>query len=247
MAVEDDMTEGSISSLIVDSLDSNRSGDVLSSEDLAWVDSCLIKDAEISDSNWNALKDALLEIADSQPESFSYSAVRIESSPEGTDMEILPSSEEAEAARFPVRNDDDDVSANLKSGKIMDSYQINKKIISQLLEDDPTETFVADPFLQSYKYGERVSEVFDSGLKNYDLLAVEMEPLSDDIFKVWDLGVPAEEDELIKQLKKALVDTSLKSIPSALDDSGASKDFKDDSLDNLIAGIADLSLNPNSS
>ena len=65
------------------------------------------------------------------------------------------------------------------------------------------------------------------------------------IFRVWDLNIPAEEDDLIKQLNKAIAETetSFQSMPSAFDDSTAWKDLKDEPLDNLIAGIADLSLN----
>ncbi|KAK1571973.1 hypothetical protein Q3G72_025606 [Acer saccharum] len=239
MTVEDNDKEGQ-----------GQIGDALSPEDLAWVDSCLIKDSEILDSNWNALKGALLEIVDSHPESLSYSAGMIESSPERTDMEILPSSEETETAELLGRNDNDEVvSFSLKSGKSKERYQINKKIVSQLLyNDDPAETFVMDPFLPSFNDGERVSEVFDSGL-NYDLVAVEMEPLSDDIFKVWDVVVPSEEDELVK----AIVDTSSPSISSAFGYSaGASAgagewNLNDESLDNLVGAIAELSLGQNSS
>ncbi|KAK2665441.1 hypothetical protein Ddye_004015 [Dipteronia dyeriana] len=233
MAVEDNDKEGQ-----------GQIGDALSPEDLAWVDSCLIKDSEILDSNWNALKGALLQIVDSNPESLSYSAAMIESSPEGTDMEILPSNDETETAELPGRNDDDEVvSFSLKSGKIKERFQINKKIVSQLLyNDDPAETSVMDPFLPSFNDGERVSEVFDSGL-NSDLLAIEMEPLSEDIFKVWDVVVPSEKDELVK----AIVDTSSQSISPAFGDPAGEWNLNDESLDNLVIAIADLSLDQNSS
>ncbi|KAK3195366.1 hypothetical protein Dsin_026676 [Dipteronia sinensis] len=235
MAVEDNVKAGQ-----------GQIGDALSPEDLAWVDSCLIKDSEILDSNWNALKGALLEIVDSHPEPLSYSAAMIESSPEGTDMEILPFSEETQTAESLGRNDDDEVvSFNLKSGKIKERYQINKKIVSQLLyNDDPAETFVMDPFLPSFNDDERVSEVFDSGF-NSDLVAVEMEPLSDDIFKVWDVVVPAEKDELVN----AIVDTSSQLISSAFGYSAGAGEWNlnDESLDNLVSAIADLSLDQNSS
>jgi hypothetical protein len=71
----------------------------------------------------------------------------------------------------------------------------------------------------------------------------ELEQASENIFKVWDLDIPSEEGELVKQLKKALSENSLRTEPSAFDDLGKGKDLKEASLDDLIAGIADLSLN----
>ncbi|XP_031271711.1 uncharacterized protein LOC116130101 [Pistacia vera] len=254
MAQGDEMMEGSISSLIVESLQSNQSGDVLSPEDLAWVDSCLIKDAEVSDSSWNALKDALLEIVSSEPVSISYSAAGSGGSPRETDIMIHTPSKEAETAKFPVTNDNDGVVPILVDSETnSDSYPIKQNngiSLSPVFQgDDATETFVGDPFLPSYKEGreiykdgKRESETIGSGL-DLDPSAVELEPLSEDIFKVWDLGVSAEEEELFTQLNKALSENTFQSTSSAFDDSGSWKDLKDDSLDNLIAGIADLSLN----
>lgn len=257
MAPGDDMMEGHISSLIVESLQSNQSGDVLSPEDLAWVDSCLVKDAEVSDSGWNALKDALLEIVSSEPGSLSYSAAGSGSSRE-TDIMIHTPSKVAETAQFPVLNDDDGVVPILvESETNSDSYPINQdngiSVSQNFPGDDVTETFVGDPFLPSYTEGKEIykddqkdSETIGSG-HDLDPSAVELEPLPEDIFKVWDLGVSAKEEELFTQLNNTLSETSFQFTPSASDDSGTWKDLKDDSLNNLIAGIADLSLNQESS
>ncbi|KAL3644377.1 hypothetical protein CASFOL_012309 [Castilleja foliolosa] len=82
-------------------------------------------------------------------------------------------------------------------------------------------------------------------------LSVELEQSKEDIFKIWDLEIPDEEDiGLIKQLNKALVESSLDPVLSVSDvdddDSKAWKQLeKDESLDDLITGIADLSLSPN--
>ncbi|KAL5079206.1 hypothetical protein RYX36_007627, partial [Vicia faba] len=43
---------------------------VFSLEDLAWVDSCLNKDSDISESDWTPLRDALSDIISSQSKSF---------------------------------------------------------------------------------------------------------------------------------------------------------------------------------
>lgn len=71
------MAEGSIFSPIVESLQFIQSGDLFSPKNLAWIDSCLIKDAEISDSGWNSLKDALLEIFRTEPYHFSILQLKV--------------------------------------------------------------------------------------------------------------------------------------------------------------------------
>ncbi|CAI0439547.1 unnamed protein product [Linum tenue] len=73
---------------------------------------------------------------------------------------------------------------------------------------------------------------------------------SSEIFKLWDLGIPADEeeedDELIKKLNKALSDSSIQSIAPVVDDSETMRDLKEGALDYLIAGIGDLSIKPHS-
>jgi hypothetical protein len=76
--------------------------------------------------------------------------------------------------------------------------------------------------------------------------ASDIEPSTEDIFKVWGSGMEDEEDELIKQLNKALAENPVQSTPSSSDDSGARKDLKEESLDTLTHGIADLSLDQHS-
>ena len=75
--------------------------------------------------------------------------------------------------------------------------------------------------------------------------ASDIEPSTEDVFKVWDLGIPDEEDELIKLLSKALAENHAQSTPSSSDDPGAGKDLEE-SLDTLIHGISDLSLDQHS-
>lgn len=250
MPVEDEKMEGSVSSLFTVSFDSNLSGDVLSAEDLAWVDSCLVKDPEAPDGNWDALRDALLEIVDALPESVSYSSSGIDGPSVGTDIEMHRPDEEATAQS--QKNDHDVVPANEESETNNDSYPTNKRTgipVSKLFEGvDTIDSFKGNPFLPTYKEGESesVGEAIALGA-DLNSLAFETEPLSERIFKVWDLGVPDEEDELITQLNKALAGTSSWSGPSGFDDSGTWKDRKDESLNSLIAGIADLSLDQTSS
>lgn len=236
MVVTDEMVEGSSSSLLIDLLESNQNGGLLSPEDVAWADSCLVKYSEIFDDDWSSVKGALLEILGLQPESHDSSAPGSDVSLGETDMEILPSNG-ARIVQSSVGTDDDDfVPINKETETNNDG--------SQLFQGDLSETSLRDAFLPHYKEDDdqRMSKPVDSGFE-MGFPAYEMEPSTEDIFKVWDLGIPSEEDELVKQLNNALSESSIQSMPSVSDDSGAWKNLKDESLDNLIAGIADLSLN----
>ena len=377
MDVEEGAMESSVLSSILNSIESNERGEGLSPEDIAWVDSCLIKDPESLETNMNSLKDALLEIFISQTELINSSAAVSNGSPEETDVEILPSSEEADAVQFRGRTDDDlvlinketktkgnDLPINLKnntlpsltygensfllsniegleesgsSGSKLDlgssTYEMEPSNVDDMVlaneeektkgddlpiklgnntlqsltyggnsflltnteglkesgssaskldlgslthelepsnvddmvlsnEEEKTKgddlsiklknntlqslTFERNPFLPTYTEGlkesGRTESMLDLGSSAYDV-----EPSTEDIFRVWDLDIPAEDGELVKQLNKALTDNSFESIPSTLNDSGAWKDLEEQSVDNLIAGISDLSLHGNSS
>jgi len=106
-AGDSEMVQGSISSVLVDSLESNENGDALSPEDVAWVDSCLVKDPEISDgTDWSSLKDVLLEILSLQPESHDSSEPGNDDLPRGTDI-LMHLSNETENLQSRVVTDDE--------------------------------------------------------------------------------------------------------------------------------------------
>ncbi|PSS19120.1 Vacuolar protein sorting-associated protein like [Actinidia chinensis var. chinensis] len=229
MGEGDDVIEGSVSFFAPDSVESNQSRNVISPEDVAWADSCLVKDSEISDSDWNSLKDVLLEIVASRPDSLDFSAAEREGFREETGIEIHRSSEEAQTS--PERTGDDDIPNDEEVEQNGDDDYTAHENIDKL----KSRTKFGYPFLPNYSEGPIENENTDSGL-DMGFPGFVVEPSSDDIFRVWDLDFPAEEDELIKQLNKALAESSSQSLPS----------FSDDSLDDLIDGISDLSLNQNS-
>ena len=110
MDVEDAENEVSVSSAILNSI-ASRQNEVLSPEDLAWVESCLVKDSDISDTDWIPLKNALLDIISSQPQSFSTEGsdkcfpsevedCRISFSSEVEDCRIISFSSEVEDCRL---------------------------------------------------------------------------------------------------------------------------------------------------
>nr|TKS11566.1 hypothetical protein D5086_0000071900 [Populus alba] len=112
---------------------------------------------------------------------------------------------------------------------------------------DLSETSLEHAFSPNYKEDDdsKMRLPVGSGL-DMGFTASDTEPSTEDIFKVWGSGIPDEEDELIKQLNKALAANPVQSTPSSSDVSGAWKDLKEESLDTLIHGIADLSLDQHS-
>ncbi|XP_071692065.1 uncharacterized protein [Rutidosis leptorrhynchoides] len=186
---------------------------VLSAEDLAWADSLLNSDIEQSEINMDILKEDLLDILDQHSEFIAPSEnVHVKSN--GTKPPKNSPSVVDEETSINNNSEDEevtDVLHSLKQQPFLPNYK-DEVMNIQYLDDDSDD---------------------DAG---FVLAQSVIEPLSDDIFKVWDLGIPAEEDELDKQLKEALSE----------DDAGTKvtkkKGLKLESLDSLIDSIADLSL-----
>ncbi|KAI3446177.1 hypothetical protein Pfo_002842 [Paulownia fortunei] len=210
----------------LNSIELGQGGVMLSPEDVAWADSCLSKDPDLLDSGWNSLKDALLETLSAQLHSSPYDR---DNSPEGSKMEInldktavsiAATSEGAEAYnddRLNNENTDDFWSSHKMEDVFLPTYNENLRDLG-----------ASDP---------EVDLVFQ---------AFELEQSAEDIFKIWDLDIRPEEDDLIKQLNKAIAENSLEPTTSVSDDSKAWKGLQDESIDDLISGIADLALSPNS-
>ncbi|KAI3728875.1 hypothetical protein L6452_17520 [Arctium lappa] len=184
--------------------------DTLSAEDLAWADSCLIEDPEISETNMDSLKEALLDIFGI----LGPSANERHDSNDVTDPENFP------AVVEEGTSDTADTS--------MDEHPEDE--IPDMLSS------LKQPFLPNYndemmnvQYSDSDADDDDAGFTFSDFV---MEPPSGDIFKVWDLDIPVEEDGLVKQLKEALSSNAGNGI----------KGLKVESLDSLVEGIADLSL-----
>ncbi|EEF49495.1 uncharacterized protein LOC8284369 [Ricinus communis] len=246
MASSDDVAEGSISSVLIASLKSNQNDDALSPEEIAWVDSCLVKDPDTSDDDWSSMKDALLDILGLQAESHNSLAPESDGLSKGIDIQMLSSAEPG-IVESPIRSSDDD---SIQTDKEMDESNYDFPVkeefgisLSEQSHCDASESSLKNAFLPHYRENnQNVEESIDSGL-NFSSSTYETEPSIQDIFKVWDLGIPSEEYEFIKQLNKALSESSVELMPPMTDDSGAWKESKDDSVDDLIAGIAYLSLN----
>nr|KYP41503.1 hypothetical protein KK1_037121 [Cajanus cajan] len=244
----------SVSSDILNSI-AFRQNEVISPEDLAWVDSCLVKDSDISESDWIPMQHALLEIISSQFQSLNT---------EGEDMEIPPYniSSECTTVQLNEHSSTSDGKHLFKPSSSSDKkhlselssiYNVNPLLrmavetsTNEILDDEKTRTLPSfNPFLPTYNEDLKENETVDFGVNNPDSSSNEMEQLAENIFKIWDLDIPSEEGELVNQLDNALSENSFQTVPSSLGDLVKWKDIKENSLDDLTAAIADLSLNKN--
>lgn len=240
MDVDDAEREISVSSAMLN-LIASRQNEVLTPEDLNWVDSCLVKVSDVSECDWNPLRDALIDIMSSQSQSFST---------EREDIDIPPYSITSEHAAVEL-NQQSSTSVRKHLSESSSTYNINPLLMAveasteEIPDDENSGTLPSlNPFLPTYREDLKENEPFDFGLNLESSSSYEMEHLTDNIFKVWDLDLPSEEGELVKQLDKALSENSNQTLPSSLNDS-LNEDMKESSLDDVIAGIADLSLNKN--
>lgn len=240
----DENRRNSLASVIIES-HFNLAEDKHDAEDLAWADSCLIKDTEFLENNWSSLKDALLEVLDNLPEPLDSSAAMDHDFPTGSDIEMHHSIEKPEAG-----NNLAELINKRAIADIMDDLPVENKtdFLSQAPEDDAVETFHRDPFLPTYSEDQSVELPVDSSLES--LSVDDIESSTDDIFKVWDLNIPAEELDFVEPLKKALQEAKDPKIDPTFDEAEHQISIpvsdKDKSFDQIISGFADLSLNHDS-
>ncbi|KAF9602144.1 hypothetical protein IFM89_025311 [Coptis chinensis] len=226
MSVEDDQVWRDLLSSIV-SINFTKSDVELSPEDAAWVDSCLVKDPELSDSSWNAMKDVLLDVVltPENPQTYDTAVAENDGIPSGTVTDVLMS-EDAEMPQNPP--------SGTKGERVLEEIDLN--MVSEE-EEEETEQ------LQSYLKNKSKASLLKKDIKAEVSLTNETEFPIDDIFKVWDLNTPVpEEDELVKQLEESLTESYLATQPLALENSGSDWDIG--TIDSLIAGLTDLSLQP---
>ncbi|KAG8368177.1 hypothetical protein BUALT_Bualt15G0017900 [Buddleja alternifolia] len=210
---------------------------MLSPEDVAWADSCLTKDPDSLDSGWNSLKDALLQTLTVEHDS---SAHEKDNSVELAKTEIFSSTET-----------DNIKNSNKTEARIVTNGEGAEQNSDDNSNHENTDDFwskhsMENVFLPTYNEESRDIGALDPEM-DFVFQEFELEQSTEDIFKIWDLDIPPEEDDLIKQLNKALAENSSESTTPVPDDSSkAWKGLKDVSLGDLISGMADLSLSPNS-
>ncbi|CDO96992.1 unnamed protein product [Coffea canephora] len=220
--------EVDISSLRLNSLESNQittvHSDVVSPEDVAWADSCLIKD-EISENGCNSHQDTLITRLGSK--SNSSTAIWEDISPYDTDMEtsqILDARvDDISLSDLEAQNFSGDRLIDENNNISMSTFNLNNVFL-------PT-------------YNEKLRDLGTKESEDFKFPGLVPEQLTGDIFKVWNLEMPTEEDEFVKQLKKAISESSLELTPPVSDEAERLKRLEDGDIDDIISGIADLSLN----
>ncbi|XP_057545180.1 uncharacterized protein LOC130824262 [Amaranthus tricolor] len=239
MVIEKDEMKDSMD-YILNPLKSNLSDETwISPEDIIWVDSCLNQDVDTSDTNWASIKDALMEIISSEVE-FPVKRSEAEISTQTAD-EILRSGENTtsmEVGEASVKDEifralegidiseDDDDNDNLIFGN--NRGRVGRKILGNSV------------FRPNYSEDIKVEDV-DSDL-NSSLTTNDKFSLSDEIFKIWDLEITIEQDDFTLQLNKALAGYAPSHIQPNTDVT-ALKDIMHASIDDIVSGIGDLSLN----
>lgn len=206
---------------------------MVSQEDIVWADSCLSKDPDELDIGWDSLKEALLETLNDQGDAPVHSKNKFSEEP------MLNSSFGEETVNID------------KFVKMSSMNEGGEPGSGDPITDEKTDDFWSrynerDVFRPTYNECLRDLGNSDSELDVDPSSFQSFQLHEDDVFKIWDLGIPPMEDEFMKQLDKALSGNSVESTPSIPYPSKPSQGLNNESLDDLILGIADLSLSPNS-
>ncbi|CAL1352510.1 unnamed protein product [Linum trigynum] len=142
-----------------------------------------------------------------------------------------------------------DVEDAQPSAEVNRDFDEETKMKPQHVDSDTSGSFQLGTLLSTYEH-DNPKETDQSGLLPADTAssAEDAGVTSSEIFKLWDLGIPSEEEEENDELKlnRALADSSIQSIAPVVDDSEATRDLKEGALDYLIAGIGDLSIHRHS-
>lgn len=219
--------------------------DVLSLEDIAWADSCLVKDPDISQIDWNSWNSFGHALNDSLSSETEALVPMKENHPEGFLTDVTPSSQQMGSTQILGTR------ASVKRWEVIDV----ESSITELADENSEDQLGSEQtdFFQSAMNLE--NEFLPASNENLEKLGIHkteeegfpgfvMEEQSvGDIFKVWDLGFPAEEGEFIDQLNKALYRSSLQPSSPSVSDDALLKGLNDITIDDIISGISDLSLN----
>lgn len=231
MSPEDhNVWEEFVSSVVSD----DHSSEPLSPEDAAWVDSCLVKDPDLSESDWDAMKDALVDIIGHGTPSDHSNSVAQNGSPEReSNLDVQMSEvtqspfgakdnhvEDTSVQYVGFTDDDFGPTPEKEESGLPRGFLLKGK--SKFVDPNRDKKTKVDPELS---------------------LANEREFPREEIFKIWDLNTPSDEaDEFVNQLEKALEGTPHTTEPLAVEYSTSDLDLG--TLEDLISGFADMSLHP---
>jgi hypothetical protein len=211
---------------ILKAIKANKKAVELSPAEAAWADSCFMNTSELSDDDWGAMKNALLDALEKPMETI-YDQEGTQAVSEGKPHPIH--------AENVVKDEDEHMEQKSNS------------------DDDDKDSIegceITDVIRGSEEHGKQMDD-YARKPENVDVLTSS--EVLEEIFKVWDLDPSFSDDddelELIKDLKKLLKDkgkdkeSSAEAIypPPPSDD--ALKPLKQISMDELVAGLSDLSI-----
>lgn len=195
----------------------DKSGEDLSPEDVAWIDSCLIKEPEISATKWDSMKVTLSKTLSSETGFHEENEAEEMVVEEPNQLRKLDAASEDTPSKTPLNLSPDEEEVN----------------------DQRPLSFHRNPFLPSYSEESEPEAETVASLRSDPESAVDVTepPNGDEIFRVWDLNVPAEENELGVQLKNVL----------AGDASVAREDLGSVSIDDVIDRVSKISLSSSDS
>lgn len=217
---------------ILESIKSNEKQVELSPEEAAWADSCFVQTSELSDVDWGAMRNALLDSLEKPSEDPRYTTEVMHD--EGA--HVIPEAEpHRRHAEEDTQNDDMDMDQQGSSYDLEDATEV--------LEN-------ANVIRGADGHGKQIEGYTvkpDDGDESVSSEAAEQVESADSIFKVWDLGVSVSDDdddeiELIKDLKKLLRDNPQEAAHPPPGDSDTAKALSEINIDELVSGLGDLSL-----
>jgi len=213
---------------ILEAIKSNKNVVELSPEEAAWADSCFVQTSELSDDDWGAMRSALLDALEKPTESPDDISESAHNAISEAKLHSLPAeniSEHGDIHMEQINNTDDD-------------------------QDGIEACEMADVIRGAEEHGKQMdSYVAEAGDELASSEVLEQTQSTGSIFKVWDLEVPFSDDddgelELIKDLKKLLKekDSLPEDVYPTLPPDDAAKPLSQISIDELVAGLSDLSI-----
>ncbi|KAF8689625.1 hypothetical protein HU200_041739 [Digitaria exilis] len=219
---------------ILEAIKSNAKAVEPSPEEAAWADSCFVQTSELSDDDWGAMRNALLDALEKPMENpFDSSEAAhdqgihtvSEAKPHSLNAERVPQHDDVHMEQMDNNDDDKDSSQTCEVADVIRGVDEHGKQMGSYAVKPEDDDELASP------------EV------------LEQEEWTDSIFKIWDLELSFSDDddselELIKDLKNLLKGSgsSPEAVYPTLPQDDAAKPLDQISIDELVAGLSDLSI-----
>ncbi|VFQ64196.1 unnamed protein product [Cuscuta campestris] len=209
-----------------------------SAEDLEWADSCLSPNHELSTGGLDLFRNSFASLGIHQGSKQESSMDENgEFCPADDRNMFVHSGKGRGSPLLRLITASDDLTNEQDMGNRIDYDP------SSVTTDTPNSKFnLENVFLPTYNENQRAIVTADPELDSiFPAFFMEDQP-ADNIFKVWEIDIPDEEDELIGHVKKALAECSSEPEGSVPEGSEMSVGLNDRFLDDLILRFDDMSL-----